>query len=116
MRHIYQWAEHDVHFSREDMVKWMGGSVELGGKSYTPSQIFMTSCRKDGTTFDFPDIVVRGNTSMTVNYLKTGSMLFFTKIYRDTNGDGEPDDLNSDGKLNENDYLIVPLAVRYRCE
>ena len=110
-RHIYQWAEHDVHFSREDMVKWMGGSVKIGNNTYTASQIFMTSCRKDGTTFDFPDIVVRNNTSMTVNYLKTGSMLFFTKIFRDTNGDGNPDDLNSDGNLNENDYVIVPLAV-----
>ena len=111
-RHIYQWREHDVYFTREELVNWLGGSVELNSKNYTASQICITTCRKDGTTFDFPDIIVRNNNqAMTVNYWDEGTQLFFIKIFRDTNNDGNPDDLNSDGKLNETDYMIVPLAV-----
>ena len=111
-RHIYQWREHDVHFTRTDLVNWLGGSVKLNSRNYTASQIKITTCRKDGTTFDFPDIIVRDNNqAMTVNYWDEGTQLFFIKIFRDTNNDGNPDDLNSDGKLNETDYMIAPLAV-----
>lgn len=101
-KHIYQWAEHDVYFTREDLVKWLGGSVQIGSGTYTASQINLTTCRKDGTTYDFPDIVVRNDTNLTVNYLKSGTQLFFIKVYRD---------INSNGKIDENEYVVVPLAV-----
>ena len=122
-KHIYQWASdleaeeyHEVYFNRADLVKWLEdpttGTVTIGARTYAASQLSMTTCRKDGTTYDFPDIIVRdNNTSMAVNYLKSGTQLFFIKLFRDQNGDGEPDDLNSDRKVDENDYRIVPLAV-----
>ena len=122
-KHIYQWASdleaeeyHEVYFNRADLVKWLEdpttGTVTIGARTYAASQLSMTTCRKDGTTYDFPDIIVRdNNTSMAVNYLKSGTQLFFIKLFRDSNGDGEPDDLNSDRKVDENDYRIVPLAV-----
>ena len=110
-RHIYQWREHDVYFTRDDLVSWLGGSVKLNNKNYSASQIKIDTCRKDGTTYDFPDIIVRNNQTMTVNYWDAGTQLFFIKVFRDTNNDGVADDLNSDGKLNETDFMIVPLAV-----
>ena len=122
-KHIYQWASdleaeeyHEVYFTRADLVKWLEdpttGTVTIGARTYATSQVSMTTCRKDGTTYDFPDIIVReNNTSMAVNYLKPGTQLFFIKLFRDSNGDGEPDNLNYDSKIDENDYRVVPLAV-----
>lgn len=127
-KHIYQWASdleaveqkledyHEVYFTRADLVKWLKdpntSSVKIGSKTFSASQISMTTCRKDGTTYDFPDIIVRdNNTSMAVNYLKAGTQLFFIKLFRDQNGDGEPDNLNNDSVIDENDYRVVPLAV-----
>lgn len=113
-RHIYQWVMHDVHFTREELVKWLdeGNKVQIGTRSFNAGDIKMTTCRKDGTSYDFPDIIVRDYQSMTVNYWKSGTHLFFIKLFRDTNNDGAPDDLNGDRKIDEkNDYRIVPLAV-----
>ena len=44
-RHIYQWAEHDVYFTREDLVNWLGGSVQIGSRTYSASQLYLTTCR-----------------------------------------------------------------------
>ena len=113
-RHIYQWVMHDVHFTREELVKWLdeGNKVQIGTRSFNAGDIKMTTCRKDGTSYDFPDIIVRDYQSMTVNYWKSGTHLFFIKLFRDTNNDGTPDDLNGDRTIDEkNDYRIVPLAV-----
>ena len=110
--HIYQWTGHPVYFSREDVAKWKGGTIKVGNDTYGPDEILITTCRKDGTTYDYPDIMVTDEKSMTVNYLEPGTNLTFIKILRDTNKDGKPDDIDGDGEITEADYLtVLPLAV-----
>ena len=110
--HIYQWEEHGVYFTREDVTEWVGGTLEVGGESYDADDILLITCRKDGTTYDYPDILVTDGTDMTVNYWDPGTHLTFIKVLRDTNHDGVPDDIDGNGVLDEYDYLtVLPLAV-----
>lgn len=110
--HIYQWAGHPVYFSREDVAKWQGGTIQVGSETYTADEILITTCRKDGTEYDYPDIMVEDRKGITVHYPDSGTKLTFIKILLDTNKDGKPDDVNGDGVVNGDDYLsVLPLAV-----